>query len=427
MFQFMRFLYSCVFYLITPLIIVRLFVKSLTAPAYKKRWLERFGVYSCPAHKETIWLHAVSVGEVEAIFPLIKHLQKLYPSHNLLVTTTTPTGSERVHTVLSDSVSHVYLPYDLPDVIQRFMTHFQPKLAIIVETEIWPNLFAYCANHDIPLYLINARLSQKSTRAYQKLAMLMQPIFAGITYIATQTEPDSQRFIAVGAKSQQVETLGNIKFDLINPEQYLVQGRELKTTFFKQRWVWLCASTHPGEEALCFSSYQALKRHIPELLLVIAPRHPERFSSIKKEAQQLGLHVITRRSGEVCSATTDMFLLDTMGELKMLYYSADCALIGGSFVDIGGHNFLEALIAEVPVVFGSYMDNFKEIAANALTQHAALQCTETSALTDTLLMMYTQPELRKQLSTQGKAFVLHNQGTLAALLKKLSLAIEKIS
>ena len=427
MFQLMRCLYSCVFYLITPLIIVRLFVKSLAAPAYKKRWPERFGVYSCSAHKETIWLHAVSVGEVEAIFPLIKHLQDLYPAHTLLVTTTTPTGSERVHAVLSDSVSHVYLPYDLPDVIQRFMRHFQPKLAIIVETEIWPNLFAYCATHTIPLYLINARLSEKSFRAYQNLALLMRPTLAGITHIATQTELDSQRFIALGAIPQHVETLGNIKFDLSNPDHYLGQGRDLKATLFKHRWVWLCASTHPGEEALCCSSYQVLKNQIPELLLVLAPRHPERFTTIKKEAEQLGLQVITRRSGEPCSAATDIFLLDTLGELKMLYYSADCALIGGSFVPIGGHNFLEALIAEVPVVFGPYMDNFKEIASHAVNQHAALQCTHSTALTDTLLRMYNRPELRKQLSMQGKAFVLQNQGTLAALLKKLSLAIKKIS
>lgn len=415
----MRVFYSCLFYLLIPFILLRLLWRGIKAPAYRCRWRERFALYNIKFPQGVIWFHAVSVGEAEALFPLIRKIQKQHPDAKLLITTTTPTGSARVKTVMQETVAHVYLPYDIPDAVNRFMRCFKPKLAVIMETEIWPNLFVYCGKNDIPLYIINARLSEKSSRGYQKIPSLVHPALAAINLIATQTQDDAERFIAIGADSEKVLTLGNIKFDVAIPQTTIAQGLQIKADLFRGRFVWMIASTHKDEEAIFLEIYKEIKQKIPELLLVIVPRHPERFADVKKQCEQLMLAVVIRTAGDRVFTETDVYLADTMGELKMLYAASDVAFVGGSMVPRGGHNILEAAAVGVPVMFGPYMVNFKEIARGVLSHKAAIQCQNKDELINSIVALYEQPVYRNALAEKGMEFVRQNQGAIARICEVL--------
>ena len=426
----MRVFYTLLFYLACPALVLRLLWRGRKNPDYRQRIAERFAIYPAQRHSpEVFWFHAVSVGEAEALFPLIRELQARHPNAEWLITTTTPTGSARVRSVLKETVSHVYLPYDLPDAIERFMRHFKPQLAVFMETEIWPNIYAYCGQQAIPLYIINARLSEQSARGYQKIPSLIRPALANIMAIAAQTADDQNRFIQIGANPQHIVTLGNIKFDVNLSQDHLEQGLRLKQDVFRGRFVWICASTHPEEEIICLTLYQQLKQAIPELLLLIAPRHPERFLTVQKLAEQRGFVTITRSANLACSTATDVYLADTLGDLKMLYTTADIALVGGSLVPIGGHNILEAAVAGVPILFGPYMNNFKLIAQNILAEQAAIQCLDDKALANAVLMLYQSPEQRLAMVQKAKAFIIQNQGVMlktCALLETSLLASNPI-
>ncbi len=411
----MRAFYSCLFYLLVPFILVRLIWRSIKAPAYRYRWSERFALYNKKFPQNVIWFHAVSVGEAEALFPLAKQIQQQHPDAKLLITTTTPTGSARVKAVMQESVEHVYLPYDIPCAVSRFMRCFKPRIAVIMETEIWPNLFFYCGRNDVPLYIINARLSEKSASGYQKIPALISPALAHVKLIAAQTQDDANRFLAIGAKTETVRTLGNIKFDIEVPSEIIGQGLQLKADLFGGRFVWLIASTHKDEEAIFLEIYEKIKPKIPELLLVIVPRHPERFDEVKKLCEQYQLAVVMRTSGEDCHQLTDVYLADTMGELKMLYAAADATFVGGSMVPVGGHNILEALAVGTPVLFGPHMANFKEIAQGVRRQGAAIQCQNKNEIISAIAGLYADAAYRQSLAEKGKAFVRQNQGAITRI------------
>jgi 3-deoxy-D-manno-octulosonic-acid transferase len=412
----MRAFYSGLFYLLIPFIFVRLIWRSLKAPAYRYRWGERFGFYNRKFACNVIWFHAVSVGEVEALFPLVRNIQRQHPDAKLLITTTTPTGSARVKAVMQDSVEHVYLPYDVPCAVNRFVRRFKPRIAVIMETEIWPNLFACCGRNKVPLYIINARLSEKSAGGYQKIPALISPALAQVKLIAAQTQDDARRFVAIGAKVDTVRTLGNIKFDVDVSSDIIEQGLRLKADLFGGRFVWLIASTHKDEEAIFFEIYKKIKPIVPGLLLVIVPRHPERFGEVKKLCEQHQLVVVTRTSDEVCDSHVDVYLADTMGELKMLYAAADVAFVGGSMVPVGGHNILEALAVGTPVLFGPYMANFKEIAQGVLRHNAAMQCQDKDEIISAIGHLYADVGYRQSLAEKGRAFIRQNQGAVTRIL-----------
>ena len=416
----MRVIYTVLFYFLTPFILIRLFWRSIKAPDYRLRWLERFGFYKQIYPQDVIWFHAVSVGETEALFPLLKLIQQRNFDANILITTTTPTGSARVKAVMAETVSHVYLPYDMPDSVNRFITKFKPKLAVIMETEIWPNLYRACANSYIPLYVINARLSEKSARGYQKIPSLVNIALSSVKSIATQTQEDTDRFLRIGANKENVVNLGNIKFDLEVPKSVISSGADLKETLFAERFVWIIASTHKDEETIFLALYKQLKIKIPELLLLIVPRHPERFNDVKQLCIQDQLHVVARTTGEPVTQITDVYLADTMGELKLLYAASDVAFVGGSMVPVGGHNILEASVIGVPVMFGPYMANFKEISRRVLEHKAAIQCNTPNEVTDNLLDLYQQDDQRVNLVAHGKQFILQNQGAINRIYDLLS-------
>ncbi len=418
----MRILYTTLFYLLLPFILFRLYWRGFKAPEYRKRWKERLAFYPPKHPVDVIWIHAVSVGEAEAVFPLLKQLQADFPSDKFLITCTTPTGSVRIQAVLGDDVSHVYLPYDLPIVVKRFLAVFKPKIAVIMEKEIWPNLYAQCAKNNIPLMIINARLSANSAKGYKKIPALIKPALANVSWIATQTEEDKARFIEIGAKAECIESSGNLKFDLTIDSSFVQQAQEIKEHGFANRFVWLIASTHENEEEIFLEIYPQLKRQIPELLLLIVPRHPERFNAVKQLVEKMQLTVCMRSTGQQCIAETDVYIADTMGELKLLYGVADVCFVGGSMVPVGGHNILEPAAMGVPILFGPYMVNFKEISNNVLALDAAIQCTSKDQIITTFVQLYNDPDYRKNVAFKAKYFVIQNQGAT----KKTAKIIQRI-
>lgn len=417
----MRRLYSLLFYSITPLIVLRLWWRSLKNPAYRARWSERFGFYNQTYKQNVIWFHAVSVGESEALFPLIALIKLKHPTLPLLITTTTPTGSARVKSVLGESVAHVYLPYDLPDVVERFLSEFKPKIAVILETEIWPNLYHACFDKKIPLYLVNACLSEKSVRGYQKISSLAISTLNAVTKIATQTDHDKLNFIKIGANANSIENLGNIKFDVRVEESVLFQGKALKNTLFEKRFVFLAASTHEGEEELLLNCYKTIKEKIPNLILVIAPRHPERFNHVATVAKKAQLKSVTRTSQKVCDDEVDVFLIDTLGELKLFYASADVAFVGGSFVPVGGHNLLEPAAVGVPILVGAEVKNIALVVEKLLSAQAVIQCENVAELQIKIVELYNQPQLRDKLISNAKHVVAQNHGATQRIYHLLNL------
>lgn len=419
----MRPLYTVLFYLALPVVLGRLYWRGIKAPNYRQRWQERLGFYSPRDQKPVMWLHAVSVGEVEAAVALVRLLLARQSECGVVITTTTPTGSARVQALFGDQVEHVYLPYDLPPVVERFLTHFRPRCAVFMEKELWPNLFTACRNRQMPLYVINARLSARSALAYLKIPALIQPTLACINIIAAQTEDDRQRFIEIGARSEQVRVLGNLKFDLSIDAALLEDGVALKRRLFGERFVWIIASTHDNEEAQLLAVYRRLKPAIPSLLCMIAPRHPERFDVVDGWCLEQGFAVVRRSLGQALSAETDIYLADSLGELKLLYAAADVAFVGGSLVEVGGHNVLEPAAIGVPVLFGPQMFNFQEIAERMLAMDAAIQCQTVDDIADAILDLYQHLETRQCLVRHAQAFVKQNQGAVSRIAELLSTSL----
>lgn len=405
-----RSVYTALFYVLTPLVVLRLFWRSWKAPDYRQRVLERFAVYSGAFASDVIWVHAVSVGEVEAVVPLVNQLQSRYPQQRLLLTTTTPTGSARVKAIWGDAVVHVYFPYDLPLVIGRFLRIFRPRMLLVMEKEIWPNLYHACRANEVPIVILNARLSAQSARAYLKIPGLIQPALACVKRIACQTEEDKLRFVQIGATETQMAVTGNLKFDvLINPELKQV-AKSLRAQFFPGRFVFIVGSTHDNEESLFFDIYADLKQQISELLLIVVPRHPERFAKVFAEAEKRGLSVCTRSSQVVCEEQTDVLLVDRMGELKLFFGAADLSFVGGSLIPVGGHNILEPMIMQTPVIFGPYMFNFKQIVQDVLAADCGIQCPTMESVLQTVVSLYQQPARRLELTEAATAFLQRNQG-----------------
>ncbi len=408
----MRYLYTGLFYLLTPFIFIRLLWRGFKAPAYLQRWNERLGFYTSTSVPGVIWFHAVSVGEAESVFQLVRMVQLTHPKDRVLITTTTPTGSARVKAVMADSVEHVYLPYDIPGPLARFTRHFQPKIAVIMETEIWPNLFFQCGRQDIPLLIINARISEKSERGYSKLPKFISSVLANVNIIAAQTKIDQKRFVKIGAIEDRVTTVGNMKFDLDIPAAVSSQGRQLKAELFDGRQIWIIASTHKDEEEPFLEIYKKIKKHFPNLLLLIVPRHPERFVEVKNLCEKNQLRVALRSQQHLCSLQTDVYLADTMGELKMLYAASDVAFVGGSLAPIGGHNVLEPAVLGVPVMFGPYMSNFKEIEQGLLSSEAAVKCKDVAEIEEKISELLVNEQMRGEMTKQAKDFVQKNRGAI---------------
>lgn len=412
-----RIFYSILLYLVLPFVPLKLLLRGIKQPAYRLHWRERFGFYPLPRSKPVIWLHCVSVGETRAAAPLVHALLDQYPHHQILLTHTTPTGRATSEQLFGDKVQRVYLPYDLPFAVMRFLRHFKPVVGVLMETELWFNLIAGCKRQNIPLLLVNARLSEKSAQGYAKLGQLVNTGLQNLSAIAAQTAQDAARLTQLGANNVQV--VGNLKFDVIPPHDVLQQGRQMRSLWGASRPVFLAASTREGEEAIIIEAITAAK--IPNLLTVIVPRHPQRFNEVETLMQQRGLRYQKRSAlKQTVESETQWVLGDSMGELFTYYASADICLVGGSLLPFGGQNLIEAMRVGKPVLIGEHTFNFKEVSALAVAQCAAWRVADAQALTVAVQTLLAAPHKQVEMGAKGLALCEASQGATQATLNIIS-------
>ena len=419
-----RFVYTLIFYLCLPLVGLRLLYRAWRAPAYARRWSERFGFINPPVSlKKSIWVHTVSVGESIAAAPLVKRLISLYPEHTIVVTTMTPTGSQQVKKLYGDAVYHVYAPYDLPDAISRFLSRIKPDLAVFMETEIWPNTIAACHKRNIPTLLTNARLSERSARGYKRIGKLTRGMLQQLSFIAAQSEDDARRFVDLGFPKARLQVTGTLKYDLKVPATIKEEGQTLREQWLAGRSegarIFIAASTRKGEDEKIIEAFKTLQSTLPETLLVLVPRHPERFDQVYELVRTEGLEVVRRSTGEAITPTTNVLLGDTMGELLRMYATADMAFVGGSLVETGCHNPLEPAALGLPVVTGPHVFNFTEV-VGTLEKAGALSIVQNSQeLAEHVQTLLTDKTAAQAASDASLSVMDKNRG---ALDKQLMLA-----
>ncbi|ADJ27468.1 lipid IV(A) 3-deoxy-D-manno-octulosonic acid transferase [Nitrosococcus watsonii] len=418
-----RTFYSLLFYLFIPLVIIRLLWRGCRAPAYLHRWGERFGFAPFLTGKAVIWVHAVSVGEVQASLPLMRALLSCYPHHTLLLTTLTPTGSAQVQKQLGANVAHCYLPYDLPDATARFLQRVQPLLGIILETELWPNLLHQCQRRKIPVILANARLSERSALGYYRLGVLTRDMLSKLAFIAAQGKADADRFITLGAPPERVQVTGNLKFELKLPPHLAAQGTSLRRQWGAQRPLWIAASTHEGEEEQILAAFKQVRKHYPTALLILVPRHPERFNRVHQLCQRQGFITQRRSEQRACAPATEIFLGDSMGELLLFFAASDVAFLGGSLVPVGGHNPLEPAALKRPVILGPHLFNFKGISHQLLEAGAATQIQTIQDLTQAVVRYLGDPQLRVKAGKAGQRVIAQNQGASSKIMQQITVLL----
>jgi len=410
-------IYSFLTWLLIPAILFRLYWRSLKSPLYRQRIKERFGVFNLDIPENSIWIHAVSVGEAQAIAPLVRYILEELPESTILITTTTPTGSARVKTLFSDDVFHVYFPYDLNWSVNAFLDRIKPGMLLMVETEIWPNLLTQCQHRNIPTLLANARLSERSARSYARFQQFSETLFSKITCIAAQSQADADRFVQLGTKRDNIEVTGSIKFDVKTPASIQEETQVIRRLWGEDRPVWVAASTHEGEEEILLNTHRKLCTVLPEALLVLVPRHPERFEQIATLIKKQKFSLRRRSEGKSCSLKHQVFLGDSMGDLPIFLGAADVAFIGGSLVPTGGHNMLEASSQGVPVIFGPHVHNFSKIAQLLIDAKAAQQVDSEEELSDLLSFWLSNASERSITGENGRLVVDQNKGALSSLIR----------
>jgi 3-deoxy-D-manno-octulosonic-acid transferase len=425
----MRRVYTLLIYLAVPFALASVLWRGLRDRSYWQGLGERFGggprigggarMGSAPA----IWLHAVSLGEMSAAAPLARALRARYPHNPLVLTTATPTGRARAKSLFGDSVDVRFLPYDTPAAVARFLNGIRPRLAVIMETELWPNLYAECERRGVPLVLASARLSAKSVSRYRRFGGLFRRVFSASSLIAAQTREDAERFIAIGAQSARTHVVGNIKFDIESRDA--AAGRELRSSLVAPlggaRGTWIAGSTHAGEDEQVLAAHEALLAESADTLLILAPRHPDRFRPVADLLMSRGLRFARRSEsvapGEVAArGGAQVLLVDTVGELGALYAAADVAFVGGSLVPIGGHNLLEPAALGIPVLTGPYYANGKDIARLLLDRGAALQVNDARELGAAVKRLLADPAERRRVGAIGREIIEANRGSVARLL-----------
>ncbi|APF03886.1 TPA: lipid IV(A) 3-deoxy-D-manno-octulosonic acid transferase [Legionella pneumophila] len=417
----MRFVYSFLMYLLTPYLFFRLWWKGRKLPAYRQRIAERFCLGLQEYAPVDVWVHAVSLGEVIAATPLIDAM--LDKRWSVLVTTMTPTGSERVKSRFGHKVAHQYLPYDLPWVLKRFFKKTRPRVGIIMETELWPNLINQAHASGVSLFLANGRLSDRSLQGYLKLKYLFKPVLNQFSGILTQSNEDAERFIALGANAALVHVLGNMKFDLqinsVDSKKY----RELKSHWGEDRVTVIAASTHDNEESQILSQLPRLQEAIPGVVLLIAPRHPERFQSVYQLSVQAGFNTGCRSNLDTVSRKNEVVILDSLGELLGFYQISDFAFVGGSLVPVGGHNVLEPIAMNVPVLSGNQVHNFKTICRELKEAQAILLVNHVNELVDAIIKLYQDKESQSTMVTNASSVLESNKGSVLRYLQKIEAAL----
>jgi 3-deoxy-D-manno-octulosonic-acid transferase len=419
----MRRLYSLLIYCVVPFAFAVVLWRGLRDRGYWQGMGERFGWGGRMSSSPAIWLHAVSLGEMSAAAPLVRALRSRYPQNPLVLTTATPTGRARAESLFGDSVDVRFLPYDTPGAVARFLDRIRPRLAIIMETELWPNLYSECERRGVPLVLASARLSAKSVSRYQRFGGLFRRIFSASSLIAAQTAEDAERFVAIGAETARTHVVGNIKFDMELGPGVVDRGLALRYSFGSARPTWIAGSTHAGEEEQVLAAHRELLGDEPNALLLLVPRHPDRFDGVADLLSRRGLRFTRRSGGMPPGGATQVLLVDTVGELAALYAAADVAFVGGSLVPIGGHNLLEPAALGLPVLTGPYHSNSKDIARLLLSQGAALQVADARELAAALVRLLADRAERQRIGAIGRYIVESNRGSVARLLELIELLL----
>jgi len=410
-----RILYNLLTYILLVPYAGYWFVRGIVNRSYWDKINQRLGA-GYPQLERCIWVHAVSVGEVVAAVPLIRALLSRYPDRPLLVTTVTPTGAARVAASFGADVHHAYIPFEMPQAIDNFFTSVNPEMALVVETEIWPNLYRGCGVRDIPLVLVSARISPKSVKNYRRLVPLFRETLSHGIIIAAQTEADAERFLSLGAAPERTCITGNIKFDIELPSDLAERGQSVREEFFGERQVWIAASTHEGEETVVLEAHQKLLERFPGLLLILVPRHPQRFGAVRDLIEKQGMDLVARTEARSCDASTPVFLGDTMGEMTLFYAASDVAFVGGSLMPIGGHNLLEPAALGVPLVSGPHVFNAQEIADMFIETGACLVAEDAEQLADAVGELLADRDKAKECGELGRRILERNRGALQRLL-----------
>ncbi|MGZ5569548.1 MAG: lipid IV(A) 3-deoxy-D-manno-octulosonic acid transferase [Usitatibacter sp.] len=417
-----RFLYGMLWLVLAPLAVVRLAWRSRRQRGYLLRLGERFGHYAAAPQARRIWIHAVSVGETRAAAPLIEALAKSHPGHRILLTHMTPTGRATGEELFGERVERAWLPYDQGFAVRRFLRHFNPEFGIILETEIWPRLLDECARASVPVVLANARLSARSARRYRRFPALTRWALANLTGIAAQTESDAQRFASLGAGK--VAVTGNVKFDLSVPAAMLELGREFRSRFGAGRQVWVAGSTREGEEALLLDAFARMPADA-DVLLVIVPRHPQRFEEVAAMAAARGLGVGRRSDTQPLSPGVRVVIGDSMGEMLAYYACADVVIMGGSLLPFGSQNLIEACALGKPVIVGPHTYNFEEAAESAIHAGAATRVGTAAAALDFAAGLAREGARRREMGDKALAFVDAHRGAVPRLMQWLEATLPR--
>jgi 3-deoxy-D-manno-octulosonic-acid transferase len=409
-----RIIYLCIGLLLAPVTPVFLFWKGLRIRGYWRHVGERYG-FGEPLPPGGVWVHAVSVGEVQAAAALVRELQRRHPGLPILVTTFTPTGRDRAQALLGDSVAHRYMPFDLPGVVPRFFDRVRPRLMVIVETELWPNLFHECGRRGVPLVLASARVSPRSVRGYRRLAQFFRDTLENGIVIGAQSPADAERFVSIGANPSKTHVTGNLKFDYSLPPDVPGRARELRAALGVGRPVWVAGSTHEGEEEIVLAAHARIRASHPDALLVLVPRKPQRFESVGALVRRQGARCVTRSGGERIGDDVEVLLVDTLGELVLFYGAGDVAFVGGSLVPVGGHNLMEPAALAKPMVTGPHTFNAVGIADLFIEVGAANVVRDADELANRVTGWFTDRAAAERDGRLGLDTLEANRGSLARL------------
>ena len=415
-----RALYALAWAIALPIALVRLAVRSRKQPGYLHAVDERLGRYSTKAGAPLIWVHAVSVGETRAAAPVIAALRRAWPGHRILLTHMTPTGRETGESLFGEDVIRAWLPYDVRFAVRRFLAHWRPRFGVILETEVWPRLLEECTRAKVPVVLANARLSERSARRYARWPSLARWAFGNFAVLAAQADADAERFRALGAR--RVVVTGNVKFDIDVPGDAEARGAALRARWGRDRPVWIAGSTRDGEEALLLDAFQSASP-APGTLLVIVPRHPQRFEEVAALATARGFEVARRSQERPVPATARVVVGDSMGEMPAYYAAGDLVLMGGSFLKYGSQNLIEPCALGRPLILGPSTFNFAEAARGALKAGAAIEAADARDAVRKAMELASDPQRRGTMGEAGKRFVSAHRGAVRRLAEAIGEAV----
>jgi 3-deoxy-D-manno-octulosonic-acid transferase len=415
----LRFVYILIAYLLSPLVVGALALRGFRDNSHWRDFSQRFG-FGAGTAGNCIWVHAVSVGEVQAAAPLVEALLERFPQYPLVLTTVTPTGRSRAQALFKGRVDVRYVPIDLPGSVRRFFDRVRPRLAVILETEIWPNLYHRCGRLGVPLVLASARISPRSVNRYRQLVGLFRETLSHGIFIAAQSVEDADRFRSIGANAERTHVVGNIKFDFGYPPDIAARGHDLRRMLGAERPVWVAGSTHAKEEEALVDAHVRIRERFPNALLVLVPRHPPRFAEVAGMLKGRGIRYVTRRSAMPVTSDTEVYLLDTLGELPPFYAAGDVAFVGGSLVPIGGHNLLEPAALGLPIIAGPHNFNSADIAKLLAERDSVRIVNDATGVAKAVVELLADPAARSRMGASGRKAVEDNRGAVDRLMAFIS-------